>query len=293
MEPLVIPHQRTCQCKPCKSNCLSAKEWMKSQVPIWEFAYNKEDLAAKKIHPAIFPSGLASKVISMFTHEGELVLDPFAGTGTTLLAGYNLKRNVIGSDLNQDYIDFARQRLAQAKANLFDASNTTQQQMILDDCRNVHKVIAPNTVKLVFTSPPYANMLGSARKNKSRMDKSKMKDQAVKIDPYLTDPRNFGKLDIEAFCKDMGALFQSLRPCLTSNANVVINITHSIWKDNKRYELFSPLKSEMEKAGYEWRNTMIWNRCNLVNKVGIFGYPNNYIVLSSCYELLLHFRVQP
>ena len=78
---LDINFGRTCSCPDNRLNCLEPKEWVKSQVAIWEFFYEKRDIRDKDIHPAVFPIGLPKKCIELFTHEGELVLDPFAGIG--------------------------------------------------------------------------------------------------------------------------------------------------------------------------------------------------------------------
>ena len=79
---LDINQNRTCDCKPNHLNCLTAKEWIKSQLGVWQFNYEKRDVRDKKVHPATFPISLARRVIELFTHEGELVLDPFVGSGT-------------------------------------------------------------------------------------------------------------------------------------------------------------------------------------------------------------------
>ncbi len=100
-KPLNIGYERTCQCKPNHINCGTAKEWMKSQVAVWEFYYTKRDIRDKNIHPAVFPIALPAKCIEMFTHRGELVLDPFAGIGTTLLAAIDLDRTTPMDALNE------------------------------------------------------------------------------------------------------------------------------------------------------------------------------------------------
>ena len=56
-------------------------------------------------HPAAFPLALPTWFIQLFTNEGDTVLDPFAGSGTTLQAAYNLHRHSIGIDSHQPYID--------------------------------------------------------------------------------------------------------------------------------------------------------------------------------------------
>ena len=102
---LNIGCQRTCNCKPSHINCMAAKEWLKSQLGVWQFNYEARDIRKKDIHPATFPISLARKVIELFTHEGELVLDPFVGSGTTLVVAGDTNRNAVGFDLQKTYID--------------------------------------------------------------------------------------------------------------------------------------------------------------------------------------------
>ena len=96
---LDIGYKKTCRCTGNNINCLEAKDWMKSQIGVWQFTYEKRDIRDKELHPATFPLSLSSKIIKLFTHEGELVLDPFVGSGTTLLSAQDCNRNAIGFDL--------------------------------------------------------------------------------------------------------------------------------------------------------------------------------------------------
>lgn len=66
-----------------------------------------------KIHKATFPLYLPETLISKFTKEGEVILDPFSGTGTTCLAAKNLKRKFIGIDISEQYNKIANERLRQ------------------------------------------------------------------------------------------------------------------------------------------------------------------------------------
>ncbi|MGH8247760.1 MAG: DNA-methyltransferase, partial [Gammaproteobacteria bacterium] len=63
-------------------------------------------------HPAPFPLELADRLIRMFSFAGDTVLDPFAGIGTTLVAAAQAGRNAIGTEIDADYVELARQRLA-------------------------------------------------------------------------------------------------------------------------------------------------------------------------------------
>lgn len=79
---------------------------------IWEYVVGKKqiDQEAKK-HPAPFPFELAKDHIISWTNEGDLVLDPMCGSGTTILAAKSLGRNYIGIDISEEYCTLAEGRL--------------------------------------------------------------------------------------------------------------------------------------------------------------------------------------
>ena len=70
--------------------------------------------ASTRNHPAPYPLELAERLIRMFSFVGDIVLDPFLGTGTTSLAAANWGRNSIGFEIDRDYHEFARKRLTKA-----------------------------------------------------------------------------------------------------------------------------------------------------------------------------------
>jgi len=166
-------------------NCLTAKEWVKSQVIIQEFNYEKRDIRDKNIHPAMYPIALPAHFIKLFTHQGELVLDPFVGIGTTLIAARDLNRNAIGFDLKKEYIDFAERRLAQTTLR---SEFESKQVLINDDAKNISDYIYPETVSLSVTSPPYANMLNHNRLNKSIRGDLRKNEHYLKVQQYSNNP---------------------------------------------------------------------------------------------------------
>lgn len=280
-DKLNIYHQRICDCGPTNINCLTAKEWLKCQLGVWQFNYEGRDIRDKNLHPATFPISLSRKVIELFTHKGELVLDPFVGSGTTLVAARDIDRNAVGFDLQQNYINLCEERLAQG-----DFLKNTEQIAIRDDARYIPHYFEPETISLIWTSPPYANLLNRERKNKSRRFRNN--EQLGKVEQYSQDPRDLGTMQLDEYAQSMGDVFESLLPLLRPKAHCVINIP-DMWWQNKRITIHVSLIEELRRRGYELRNIIIWDRTNIVNRIGIFGWPSNYITMGVTFEYLLDF----
>jgi site-specific DNA-methyltransferase (adenine-specific) len=86
-------------------------EWTKS---VWSFPA----VSARKIgHPAPFPEELPRRLIQLYTFKGDVVLDPFCGSGTTCLAAKRLGRQYIGFDVEQDYLELAQERIDSLSQN--------------------------------------------------------------------------------------------------------------------------------------------------------------------------------
>ncbi|MHB1662221.1 MAG: DNA methyltransferase [Thermoplasmataceae archaeon] len=82
-----------------KLNELNGKQWLQYSFSIWR-DIRRNDNGEKKMHPASFPVELPARVIRIFTKLGEVVLDPFMGSGSTVLAALNENRNAIGIELS-------------------------------------------------------------------------------------------------------------------------------------------------------------------------------------------------
>uniref|UniRef100_A0A832DID1 Methyltransferase n=1 Tax=Ignavibacterium album TaxID=591197 RepID=A0A832DID1_9BACT len=101
-----------------KKSSLSKKEFLEYTKSIWKFPA----ASAKRVgHPAPFPEELPARLIKLYSFEDDVVLDPFVGSGTTCIAALNLKRNYVGYDIKQEYVNLANNRLDELKrqGNLF------------------------------------------------------------------------------------------------------------------------------------------------------------------------------
>lgn len=89
---------------------MTKDEFMEWTNGLWTFPGESK----KRIgHPAPFPLELPRRCIKLFSYVGDTVLDPFMGSGTTLLAAYQNKRRGIGIDIDENYCELAKERLRQ------------------------------------------------------------------------------------------------------------------------------------------------------------------------------------
>lgn len=101
-----------------EANKLAQEEWIDLAQQIW-FMY-PEDVKREGDHPAPFPEKLPGRLIRMYTFgaagnfPGEIVLDPFCGTGTACVVAKRMRRRFIGVDISQKYISIAQKRVAAA-----------------------------------------------------------------------------------------------------------------------------------------------------------------------------------
>ncbi|MFZ2801724.1 MAG: hypothetical protein WAZ30_16020, partial [Syntrophorhabdus sp.] len=126
----------------------------------------------------------------------------------------------------------------------------------------------------------------------SRRGETRNNDQFMKIEQYSQDPRDLGTMPIDIYTQNMGDIFERLLPLLKPKAHCVINVP-DMWWENKRITIHVALIEELRKRGYELRNIIIWDRTNIVNQIGIFGWPSNYITMGVTFEYLLDFWKPP
>lgn len=83
-------------------------------------------------HSAAFPEELPTWFIKLFTRPGDVVLDPFVGSGTTCLAALRLGRRYVGVDINADYINLAQERIANEPMPLFIAEASSERSHVIN-----------------------------------------------------------------------------------------------------------------------------------------------------------------
>lgn len=95
---------------------LSANPLGKNPGDVWDIPNVKHNHPEKTLHPCQFPVELVERLVLSLTNEGDLVLDPYMGVGSSLVAAVLNNRKAVGSDTNEEYVAIARQRISQAIA---------------------------------------------------------------------------------------------------------------------------------------------------------------------------------
>ena len=135
--------------KKPRANDLTGKEWLKSSVSIWtNLSKDNEERASD--HPAVFPWKLAHKVIEVFTDQTKNnILDPFVGSGSTLIACHKLNKNGIGFDINKEYISLANKRVKKLSTK---KNNKSYIKLITGNALNIRKYVPNEIIDLCFTA---------------------------------------------------------------------------------------------------------------------------------------------
>jgi DNA modification methylase len=100
------------------TSTISRDEFLRATVSVWEIP---PESAKRVSHPAPFPVALPKRFIELYTYLGDLVLDPFLGSGSTAIAALETGRDYVGYDTDRQYLKVARERILAAQPYPSDA----------------------------------------------------------------------------------------------------------------------------------------------------------------------------
>ena len=261
-------------------NDLDAKTWLKFQKS-W-FVHNPPPRQKRVLaHPAKFPETLAQEFIEFFTKRGDTVLDPMAGTGSTLIAALRAGRSACGIELSQRYADVARKMILEERRELGSAALNLGSEVICGDASKIQDMDLP-TAHYVLTSPPYWDMLHArgARTQETRR-------RASELDVvYSEDPRDLGNLhDYDSFMAKLVAIYASLKRFLHKRAYLTI-IVKNVKKGGRIYPLAWDLGRELGKI-YSLKDEKLW--CQDNQRLVPFGLGSAW-VSNTFHHYCLQFR---
>ena len=252
-----------------RGNLLDGRTWTRYSISIWsDIQKSKEERRLK--HPALFPAQLAQRVIECFLPpEGKVVLDPFCGLGSTVLAAHTLGRVGIGLDINPDYISLAQQRLGACSDGC---------RIICADAADLLHHIGKESVALVVTSPPYWNILTQPRS----ADRKAVRN-------YGDERGDLGRVrDYREFLDALTHVFARVRDALRPGAYCVV-VVMDLRKGPQFHPFHADLATAMQEIGYLWDDLIIWDRRREYNNLRPLGYPSVFRI-NKAHEYLLIFQ---
>ncbi|HZY95445.1 MAG TPA: DNA methyltransferase [Candidatus Bathyarchaeia archaeon] len=244
-----------------KLNELSGTEWIKF-TKSW-FIHRPKPRGDQKIrHPASFPESLVAEFITFFTKKGQLVVDPFLGTGSTLVASLETDRNGIGFEIVEKYADISRKRVEEALSSKRGRSLLTGEQIpwaevVRGDSKQLSKMWEEKHLPLAdycITSPPYWNQLKRNHiRQKERVEKG--------LDTvYSTDPEDIGNLDdYQEFLTQMKVVFDEVHKIMKPNGYLTV-VTNNVFFESRMYPLAFDTVSTLSKPPYGWvpKDEKVW-----------------------------------
>lgn len=158
-----------------------------------------------------FTEALAASVIGHASRPGDLVLDPFAGYGTTVAVAARMGRRAIGIELVPEHLEIARRRTAGGAT------------LVLGDARELSQLVS-EPADLVFTSPPYM---------------SGMHHPENPLSGYATDDGDYA-----VYLTELGAIFAQVATVLRPGGQLVVNVANVIGIDGS----VTPLATDMARV---------------------------------------------
>jgi DNA modification methylase len=249
---------------------LTKEEWREFTKTVWSIAN-----VGHQEHPAVFPEQIPLRLIKLFSFWGEIVLDPFGGTGTTASVALSLGRSAVSIDQNKRYVDLARARCEQQASR----PNPMADALVLKgDSRNLD-FVPSDSVSLVVTSPPY-------------WDKAN----------YGSTESDIGRRSsYQAFLTQMRQVFSECYRVIEPGRKICVN-TANVNQYTEHGLLTFPIAADfcviLRELGFVMINELIWSKdktggrwgsANLQRPIfGSYPYPPNFL-FKNVHEYILVF----
>jgi DNA modification methylase len=269
---------------PNDLNDLTGKEWIKF-TRTWfvcdspRYWRNKDT----ELHPARFPEEMVSEFLQFFTKRGGFVLDPFVGSGATLVACSEDERIGVGFEVNPDYARVAARRAS--------TDNLTPQVVVQGDARGISYADVWQTGRarleafgmtfrrgfpqfdFVITSPPYWSMLGTSRGGV--FSKHKQRAASGLDTVYSERSDDLGNIaDYSEFIAALGEVFDGVRKCVKPGKYMVVVAQNLRDPDGEIRPLAWDLARRIGRT-WQFQGERIW--CQNTKPLGIWGYPKVFV----------------
>jgi len=223
---------------------LTKEEWKEFTRSVWQLANTSHPG-----HPAVFPEEIPRRLIKLFSMVGDIICDPFVGTGTTGTVALKLGRHFVGTDSSKAYLKIAKANLEAAEEEV--SGRVPHHALLHEDARKLH-FLPTSCIDLIVTSPPYWN----------------------KAD-YAHNSFNLGCLNkYNEFLRAMSEAFREFHRVLQDGKRLCI-VTANVNQYSEHGLLTFPIASDfiklLQAAGFHVVNEIIWSKDKTGGKWGSFG----------------------
>jgi len=257
-----------------RANELEGKTWLRHSISIWgDLRKTKQEKDLK--HPAMFPIALAERLIECFTNEqSRVILDPFAGVGSTLIAAKELGKYAIGIEISPEYAEIAKSRAQQ----VLPFEGTPDVKIHVADSRDLAAYVPAKSVDMVITSPPYWDILLEKR----TADYKPSRD-------YGDTRADLGKIrDYQEFLSELQGIFVQVYGAMKPKGYCCV-VVMDLRKKNRFYPFHMDISHFMKDIGFALDDIVIWDRGQEYNNLRPLGYPSVFRV-NRIHEFILIFQ---
>ena len=274
------PKQKKKRANTGDLNDLTGTEWIKA-TKSWfvcdsrRYHRNKDT----ELHPARYPEEMAAQFLEFFTKRGGWVLDPFCGSGATLVSCLETGRRGIGVELSANYAEVASSRLA-------EMDSTERVAVIRGDAR---AITTPGfwpegtgpprdddglpQFDFVMTSPPYWNML---RKSRGGVESTQKMRAKKGFDTHYSESEgDLGNVeDYDEFIETLGGVFDACARLLKPSKYLVCVAQNCRTPQREVAPLAWDLARRISQT-LSFQGERIW--CQDSKKLGIWGFPSVFV----------------
>lgn len=252
-------------------NDLSSKEWLPETVTVFAqkgLGAGSSEAQIEKQHPAPYSYQDVARHIRFFTKEGEYVLDPFVGVGSTLKAACFENRRGLGIELNPKYAELSKLRIEKEVPSSMPYKQ--EQRTLCGDSLEVLKTIDNNIFDFVITSPPYWNILDTVD------NKARQREEADLDTKYSDNSSDLANIpDYQDFLGALTNVFVECSRVLKKNKYMAI-VVSDFRKSEKYYMFHSDLASMLEgKSSFVLKGIKILYQRH--KSVYPYGYPFSFV----------------
>lgn len=255
-------------------------------VPAWIIPKPPPRKKNELLHPAKFPETLIEEFIKIFSKPGDNVFDPMVGTGSSVIAALRTKRNGFGTDLSEQFIQTAKNRIQEEQTPSLFPGSLTEGHVFVGDATKLNQLHEIDGVEFAYavTSPPYWSMLTNP--GSENQEARRRRNLPLVYSEQIQDVGNIA--DYDRFLDVLETVYNQVARRLTDKGILTVVV-----KNVKRSHILYPLAWDLTfrlcgpEGSFDYLGNTLWCQDDIGIKpfaVGIYWVSN--ILHTYC----LHFQ---